>query len=130
MKKLSLAYGAGTLGAVANFTFGLILSTTGLLNLLGVYLPPQQMPAALYQRLVWGGIWGILLYLPLWKGDLRIKGLLIGVLPSLVAGLLVFPSRGGGLFGHHFGAAFPALIFIFNWVWGIITIWCYRVMSR
>ncbi len=92
-------------------------------------MPPPPMPAALYQRLVWGGIWGVAVFFPFWRGNVIVKGFLLGVLPSLVAGLVVFPSRGAGNFGINFGMVFPILIFLFNWVWGVVTLSVYRVTA-
>ncbi len=121
-KNLGLAYVAGTVGGMANFLFGALLTQVGILTALGVHLPPPQLPAALYQRLVWGGVWGAALFFPLPK-NFWLRSFLLGVGPSLVGGLVFFPQRlGKGPFAIELSPWMPMVIFVFNWVWGMGTL--------
>jgi hypothetical protein len=126
LRTLARLYSAGTFGALCNFGFGLLLTLTGAFAALGVALPPPNMPGALYSRLVWGGIWGLLLLLPLPKTKIVQDGLILGIAPSLVAGLIFFPKAGLGYFGVGAGAMMVPLIFVFNWIWGSGMLWFER----
>lgn len=130
MRNFGLAYAAGTIGGLANSLFGLVLLKTGvMLAVLGVQLPPSPFPASLYQRMVWGGIWGALLFLPV-RGKLFAKGLILSIPPTLVAGLVVFPNRmGAGAFGVHISPWMPLVIVLFNWIWGVATLAAARAMG-
>jgi len=130
MRNFGLAYAAGTLGGVANSLFGLLLLKLGFLySVLGVQLPPSPFPATLYQRMVWGGIWGALLIFPL-RAKLLVKGFLLSIPPTLVAGFLVFPNKmGAGYFGTHISPWMPLVILLFNWVWGVASVAAARAMG-
>ena len=125
MQKISLAFSAGALGGLVN---GLALWLTGWLGiprLLGVTLAPALTPAFLYNRLVWGGLFGILLVLvtrpAYWVG----RGLVISVVPFLVQNFVVFPYQDKGMMGLQLGTLMPVFVFIFNVVWGLVAAWWY-----
>lgn len=104
--RVSVAFAAGAIGALAN---SLAVQLAGLLRSGGA---PPPTPAWLYQRLVWGGLWGLLLLLPLLRGRPVVRGLLIGIAPA-VARLTVFAAP---------GAPNPvAAVFLFNAVWGVVA---------
>jgi hypothetical protein len=122
LRNFALAYSAGTLGGIANTLFGILLATTGAMAAMGIALPPSPFPASLYQRMVWGGIWGALLFLPIGGGVVS-RGFWIGLGPTLVAGLIVFPARvKKGMFGIELSPLMPVVIIAFNWVWGMVTV--------
>lgn len=121
-RSLAVAYSAGTVGGIANFAFGILMASLGIFGMVGIHLPSPVLPGALYQRLVWGGLFGVMLFAPI-RGGMFSRGFWISLAPSLVAGLIFFPRRGMGYFGLNAGPIMPIVILLFNWVWGIATVW-------
>lgn len=78
----------------------------------------------------WGGIWGIILGLILWRmrgPKYWLLAILIGAIaPTLVAGLVVAPLKG---LPTPKGPQIIAVGLIVNGVWGLMTAVFYRVMS-
>lgn len=104
----------------------------GLSPALGVQLTPQLSVPWLYNRLVWGGLWGFMFFLP-WKNlSLPARGLLYSLVPSLVQLLAVFPYQAHkGLLGLQLGYLTPALVLFFNAVWGLTAaFWLQRTTAR
>jgi hypothetical protein len=129
LKSFALAYSAGTIGGIANFLFGFAMAALGVFAALGISLPSAPFPASLYQRMVWGGLWGAMLFLPIGGGVIS-RGFWLGLGPTLIAGLVVFPSRlGKGLFAIELSPLMPVVIILFNWVWGIATVLSARMMG-
>jgi hypothetical protein len=112
-RSLSLCFAAGAAGGLAN---GLALWAAGQL---GVAIAPGLTPGWLYPRLVWGGLWGALLLLPVAGGWLR-RGLLLGLAPALFQLFVVFPFwQGRGWLGVELGALTPVVVLGANAVWGV-----------
>ena len=122
VKEVSLAYAAGALGGLANglaiWLFGLV----GINQLLGVALAPQLTTPLLYNKLVWGGIWGWLFLLPFPRMSYTSRGLIYGLGPSLVQIFYVFPQMAHkGVGGLELGYLTPLLVLFFNGIWGLVT---------
>lgn len=129
LKSFAIAYSAGTIGGIANTLFGALMAGMGIFSALGIALPAPAMPGALYQRMVWGGIWGAALFLPIGGGVIS-RGFWLGLGPTLVAGLIVFPARmHKGLFAVELSPLMPLVIIAFNWVWGMATVASARFMG-
>jgi hypothetical protein len=110
---LSAAFAAGAVGALVN---SLAAQLAGRLR---PGSAPALTPEWLYQRLVWGGIWGLLLVLPLLRDRPVVRGLLFSLVPS-IARLTVFA-----------GAPIPlAAVFAFNAVWGVAAALWYRAAIK
>jgi len=119
MKSLSLVFAAGCFGGLINSLALWIGGRLGLTAALGVKLAPALTPAWLYPRLVWGGVWGVLLLLPLLKNSLFWRGLILSLGPSAVLLLYVFPVREHqGLFGLALGQLTPLVVIFLNACWG------------
>jgi hypothetical protein len=122
MKKLLLCFSAGCLGALANSLTVWFFGDYGISKSMGVAIAPALSPAWLYPRIVWGGLWGLLFVLPVLNARASAKGTILSLFPTLFQLLVVFPYETGyGMFGLKLGMLTPALVFFFNWVWGIIT---------
>ena len=125
VKEWSLAYAAGAVGGLANglaiWLFGLV----GINQLLGVALAPQLTTPLIYNKLVWGGIWGFIFLLPFPRLTYPSRGLIYSLGPSLVQILIVFPLVAHkGVGGIELGYLTPLLVLFYNAVWGIVTgIW-------
>lgn len=118
--RLSAAFAGGAAGAVVNSLA---------VQVLGLVRPgsaPAPTPEWIYQRLVWGGLWGLLLMLPILRGKPVARGLAVSLAPSL-ARLTVFAPAGAGASGP----LAVVLVFLFNAVWGAVAgLWYRRALSR
>jgi|UniRef100_A0A7V6A2E2 hypothetical protein len=125
VKEVSLTYAAGALGGLVNglalWLFGLV----GINQLLGVALAPAFAKPFIYNRLVWGAIWGWLFLLPFPRLSYISRGLIYSLAPSLVQIFIVFPlvlHKGVG--GMELGHLTPLLVLFYNAIWGVVTaIW-------
>jgi len=122
MKKLSVYFAAGCLGAVANSIAVWLFGDLGITSSLGVSIAPSISPNWLYPRIVWGGIWGVLFVLPMLKSKLFLKGAILSLLPTAVQLFVVFPLKAHkGIAGLDLGLLTPLFVLFFNWVWGFVT---------
>jgi hypothetical protein len=122
MADLSLAFTAGAVGGVLN---GLIVWLFGLIGItaaFGVQIAPALTSAFIYQKVAWGGLWGLIFLLPIVRLSTIPRGLILSLAPTLVQLLVVFPFHlHKGWFGLGLGILTPALVVIFNAVWGVVT---------
>ena len=122
VKEVSLAFAAGAVGGLANglaiWLFGLI----GINQLLGVAIAPQLTTPLIYNKLVWGGIWGFLFLLPFPRMTYVSRGLIYSLAPSLVQIFIVFPLVAHkGVGGLQLGYLTPVLVLFFNVIWGVVA---------
>jgi hypothetical protein len=117
--RLSVAFAAGVVGALAN---SLAVQLAGALR---PGAAPELTPAWLYQRLVWGGLWGLLLLLPVLPGRPVARGLLISLAPSVARLAFFAPAAGAPA-----GALGVVLVFLFNAIWGIVAALWFRAAAR
>ena len=118
-RKTSLVFAAGCLGGLLNSLAVWIFGELGITSALGVSIAPKLSAAWLYPRLVWGGIWGLLFLLPLGQTSIFARGLIFSLGPTLVQLLVVFPMQANkGMLGLDLGLLTPALVVVFNAIWG------------
>ncbi len=124
-KKLALVFAAGCLGGLINSLAVWIFGEVGVTAAFGVKIAPKISPAWLYPRIVWGGIWGALFLLPLWRHRLLIRGLIYSLGPTIVQLFIVFPVKANkGTMGLDLGTLTPIFVIIFNAIWGVTAaIW-------
>ncbi|MBV6622542.1 MAG: hypothetical protein KI793_06260 [Rivularia sp. (in: Bacteria)] len=121
-KKLTLVFAAGCLGGLSNSLVVWLFGTIGVTALFGVKIAPSLTPAWLYPRIVWGGLWGLLFLLPLWKRKYLVRGLFYSLFPTIVQLFIVFPIKADkGTMGLELGTLTPIFVIFFNAVWGIVT---------
>ncbi|MEQ1440264.1 hypothetical protein AAG565_12965 [Fontimonas sp. SYSU GA230001] len=121
-RSLSLAFAAGVFGALINSLAVWAAGRYGLTAALGVGIAPALIPAWLYPRLVWGGLWGLQLLLPL-RGPAVMLGIVLSVAPTLFQLLWMFPFHSGyGWLGLELGLLTPVLVWMFNLVWAWSTL--------
>lgn len=122
MKKLLLFFAAGCLGALANSLAVWFFGSTGITSSLGVSIAPSLTPGWLYPRIVWGGIWGLLFFLPMLQSKLLLKGTVLSLFPTAVQLFVIFPFQANkGMAGLDLGLYTPLLVLFFNWVWGVVA---------
>ncbi len=124
-KRLTVIFAAGCLGGLANSLAVWLFGAYGVTKSLGVRIAPDLSPTWLYPRLVWGGIWGLLFLLPVFRSSVLKRGLLLSLGPTIIQLFVVFPYKADqGMMGMGLGALTPLLVFVFNAIWGItVAIW-------
>ncbi|MCL7488475.1 MAG: hypothetical protein M8357_09930 [Desulfobulbaceae bacterium] len=126
VRKLSGAFTGGALGGLADSINFWVLSHVGITGMLGVTMKPEFTPSWLYQRMVWSGIWMLLLLLPLWQKRIVLRGCVFSLLPSSMMLFMVFPDMGKGILGLGFGTMTPVVVIALNFVYGIIAAFWYE----
>ena len=122
MKKALIFFAAGCLGAFANSVVVWLFGDYGITKSLGVSISPALTASWLYPRIVWGGIWGWLFFLPLLNSKPLAKGTILSLFPTIVQLFIVFPYKAHkGVAGMDLGVLTPVFVFVFNWVWGVVT---------
>jgi len=122
VKKLLIYFSAGCIGALANSVTVWLFGDLGINRALGVSIAPALTPGWLYPRIVWGGIWGLIFILPLFKSKTVLRGTLMSLFPTAVQLFVVFPLKAHkGIAGFELGLLTPLLVLFFNWVWGVCT---------
>lgn len=122
MKRLLCYFGAGSLGALINSLAVWLCGDYGITSFFGVSISPAFTPGWLYPRIVWGGLWGFLFILPVFNSKPFSKGTLMSLFPTIVQLFIVFPYYAKkGVAGIALGALTPVFVFVFNWVWGVVT---------
>jgi hypothetical protein len=121
MKHLLVCFASGSVGGLANSIVVWLSGHLGITKMLGVALAPAWSPEWLYPRIVWGGLWGLTFILPFMKSQLIGKGLLLSLLPTLYMLFFIFPQGRPGMLGLGLGMLTPALVVLFNMVWGFVA---------
>jgi hypothetical protein len=126
LREVSLCFAAGAFGALVNSWLVWHLGTTGIPQHFGVAIAPKWSLHFLYPRVVWGGLWGLIFALPIWRGGFWVgvfsRGILLSLIPTLFQLFYVFPVlQGKGTFGLALGKLTPVFVFIYNAVWGLVT---------
>jgi hypothetical protein len=122
MKRLLICFAAGCLGGLADSLVVWLFGDLGITRTLGVSIAPALTAGWLYPRIVWGGIWGLLFILPFSNSKPISKGTILSLVPTIVQLFIVFPYKAKkGIAGIELGILTPAFVFVFNWVWGVVT---------
>lgn len=130
LKTWAMVFAAGCVGGLANSVAVWSFGKLGLSSAMGVKIAPAWTPAWLYQRIVWGGLWGFLFLLPFLQSSVLLRGVLYSLGPTAVVLLVVFPLQAKkGMFGLELGAMTPVFAFIVNAVWGIATAWWLKLIQ-
>lgn len=131
IRKISGAVTGGALGALVDSVNIWVLSQVGFTTLIGVSLAPKWTGPWIYQRMVWGGIWGLLLLLPVFKNRIVLRGILMSLAPTAMVLFKVFPAMGKGVLGLEFGLMTPVLVLLLNFIWGIVgAYWFWATCSN
>ncbi len=130
LQKISLTFVAGCWGGLANGLALWFLGAIGLPQALGVQLAPAITAPWLYQRLVWGGVWGWLFLVPAGL-SYPVRGLLYSLGPSLAALLVVLPLQAHkGVLGLESGYLTPVFVLFYNAIWGVVAGWWLTLTER
>ncbi len=114
-KYLSCGFAAGAVGSLVLLflIFGLHKLGKG----------PEVTTALIYKDIVWGGLWGLLLVLPVLSNRWWLRGIILGVLAGVV--LMIFFMPGG----QAANIIQIIVIFIVHIVWGLTAALWYKLTS-
>ena len=119
------------MGGLANAIFLWLFGVIGLTAALGVQLAPAFTPPWLYQRLVWGGLWGWLFLIPAKSLSFPVRALLFSLGPFCVASFVALPFQAHkGVLGLQLGYLTPAFVLFYNAVWGLATGWWLQMTEK
>ena len=81
---------------------------------------PELTPDWLYPRVIWGGLWGALFFIPFLSNAAFLRGCFYSLGPSLIQLQVVYPLQAGkDLLELNLGLSTLLLIFFFNATWGV-----------
>ncbi|MDH3975901.1 MAG: hypothetical protein OEV42_16630 [Deltaproteobacteria bacterium] len=119
-RNLSILFAAGCLGGLVNSLTAWVAGKYGITAIFDVSIAPRLTAGWLYPRIVWGGIWGALFLIPLFKGKTIGRGLFMSIGPTVVQLFIIFPHFANkGVMGLALGTFTPLFVIIFNAAWGI-----------
>lgn len=121
LAKLSAAFAAGVVGAIV-----LILVKSILFGMPGDYLAFKH---TVYRLLVWGGIWALLLVIPLTTQRWFLRGTLLGIIVILFNFMVLMPFTDAGFFAAHAGWSVALPNIILNYIWGVIAAGWYALIT-
>lgn len=124
--RISACLSGGAFGALVNSLAVWGAGEIGLTAVAGVKIAPELTAPWLYQRLVWGALWGLLFLIPIRVSRKRgisilAQGLLFSLGPTLAQLLYFFPKAGQGQWGLQLGLLVPLFVVVFNAIWGWVT---------
>jgi hypothetical protein len=130
-RNLTLVFAAGSMGGLVNSLVLWLFGRAGIPAELGVKLAPGLTPGWLYPRLVWGGLWGFLFVLPIFRNQPFAQGLFFSLWPSVVQLFIVFPYQANkGVLGLDLGTLTPVFTLFFNAVWGLTAAFWLRMVGK
>ncbi|MCB2181057.1 MAG: hypothetical protein KQH63_03400 [Desulfobulbaceae bacterium] len=125
MRKISGAFTGGALGALLDSFNIWGMGKIGMSDFIGIAMKPEFTAPWAYKRMIWGGIWMLLLLLPIMKNRVVLRGMLLSLAPSAMMLFMVLPSMGKGMFGLGFGNLMPVVVVGLNFIYGIFASFWY-----
>ncbi len=124
LQQVSLCFAAGCVGGLVNALVVWFVGSRGIPQRFGVGIAPVLTLGFLYARIVWGGVWGLVFVMPVWRGGFWVgvfgRGILLSILPTLFQLFYVFPVMlGKGTLGLALGKLTPVFVCLYNAVWGL-----------
>ena len=111
LRNLSFCFAAGCFGGLCYAISLWAMGYHGFTRWAGVDIAPYLSNAYLYQRVVWGGICGLIFLLP-WQRSWVARGVFLSLIPAGIMLLLLLPMRGYGLGALGLGALTPLVIIL------------------
>ena len=125
VRNISLAFTGGAIGAFIDSFNIWFMGKVGISDLIGITMKPEFTTPWVYKRMIWGGIWMLLLLIPVLKNRLCLRGMLFSLVPSAMMLFMVLPSMGKGILGLGFGTLMPVVVIGLNFIYGIVASWWY-----
>jgi len=130
IRNISLAFTGGAIGAFIDSFNIWFMGKVGISDLIGITMKPEFTAPWIYRRMIWGGIWMLLLLLPILKDRICLRGMLFSLAPSAMMLFLVLPSMGRGVWGFGFGSLMPVVGIGLNFIYGIVASYWYATGKR
>ena len=122
--RASVYFSAGTLGGLANALIIWLFGIIGIPKAMRVSISPQFSPSYLYPKLVWGGIWGAVFFIPSLPTNIYFCALVVSLGPTMVQLLWVFPFKANkGVGGIKLGILTPIFVIFYNFIWGLAALY-------
>ncbi len=125
IRNISAAFTGGAIGAFIDSFNIWCMGKIGISDLLGITMKPEFTAPWLYMRMIWGGIWMLLLLLPIMNNRVALKGMAVSLVPSAMMLFVVLPSMGKGTLGLGFGSLMPVVVIGLNFIYGIVASYWY-----
>lgn len=125
-RKLSGVFTGGAVGALIDSINVWLLSHFGILAMVGISMRVEFSGTWLYPRLIWGGIWALLLLLPVLKTRVALRGILMSLFPSAMMLFKVLPGMGKGMLGLELGLLMPVMVVTLNFIYGMVAAFWYK----
>ncbi|WP_237068114.1 hypothetical protein [Microbulbifer guangxiensis] len=129
LRNLSICFTAGAVGGLIYALALWAMGSYGLSYRLGVDIAPYLSNSYLYQRVVWGGICGLVLLLPFQRAWFS-RGLILSLIPAAVLLLVVLPMRGYGPGGLGLGTLTPLVVWMACAAGGVIASGLLRAQGK
>jgi hypothetical protein len=121
-KSTGIAFAASSSGGLATVLTLWLLSVLGIASALSRKMMRPLTPPLIYAMVVWSGLFGFLILLPVMRVSVWLRGLIFGLVPTVVLSLIMLPIKmHTGMRGLGLGAHTPAFVLVFNTVWGVVT---------
>ncbi|PLX51493.1 MAG: hypothetical protein C0613_00365 [Desulfobulbaceae bacterium] len=130
IRYISAAFTGGALAALLDSFNIWAMGKVGISDFLGITMKPQFTAPWLYERMIWGGIWMLLLLLPIMRSRTILRGMLFSLLPSAMMLFMVLPTMGKGMLGLGFGNLMPFVVVLLNFIYGIFASYWYSLAKR
>ena len=121
IRRISAAFTGGAIGGFVDSFNIWFMGKVGISDLISLTMKPEFSAPWLYQRMVWGGIWMLLLLLPLLKKKVLLRGCLFSLFPSAMMLFMVLPEMGKGMLGLGFGIVTPLVVIGLNCIYGMVA---------
>ena len=129
--KINNAFTAGAFGGLVNSIAVWAVGALGVSEILKVNISPELTKSFIYPKIIIGGAWGVLLFLPILRKKVFLKGVVLSFGPTLTQLFIIFPFKTSqGILGLELGKLTPLLVFLFNSVWGISAVWWYMISGN
>jgi hypothetical protein len=126
IRNISAAFAGGAVGGFVDSFNIWFMGKVGVSNLIGLSMKPESTAPWLYQRMIWGCIWMLLLLFPLMRDKVLLRGCFFSFLQSAMMLFLVLPGMGKGVLGIGFGAVTPMIVIGLNCIYGMVASLLYR----
>ncbi|MDA3969797.1 MAG: hypothetical protein PF442_00435 [Desulfobulbaceae bacterium] len=127
IRNISGAFTGGVLGALLDSFNIWAMGKTGISDLIGITMKPEFTAPWAYKRMIWGGIWMLLLLIPFLKSKIILRGMLVSLIPSAMMLFIVFPAMGKGMYGLGFGTLMPIVVIALNFIYGVLASYWYSM---
>ncbi len=129
LRNLSFCFAVGAFGGLC-YALGLwAMGHYGFTRWLAVDIAPPLSNYYLYQRIVWGGICGLIFLLP-WRKSWLARGFFLSLIPAGVMLLLLLPMRGYGPGAVALGMLTPLVIVLACAIGGIAASGLLRAQGK